>query len=72
MTQDGCDPLLGVSFSPSGHLLAILSRSAVYLYQVIIKQLLMLFHSLSLPPPLLSLSLSTPPPSILFRFLHST
>jgi hypothetical protein len=34
MTQDGCDPLLGVSFSPSGHLLALLSRSAIYLYQV--------------------------------------
>ncbi len=35
MTQDGCDPLLGVSFSPSGQLLALISRSAVHLYQVI-------------------------------------
>ncbi len=34
MTQDGCDPLLGVSFSPSGHLLALISRSAIHLYQV--------------------------------------
>ena len=34
MSQEGCDPLLSVKFSPSGVKLAMLARSALYLYQV--------------------------------------
>lgn len=34
ITQEGCDPLIAVRFAPDGQSLALISRSALYIYQV--------------------------------------